>query len=189
LLKTAVALGFRVHSGWAALVALAGPGDAPRVIVRRRVVLADAAIRGAKQPYHTAESIGLPAAVAFLGKCQDATNALALQAIQDCLNELHRYDLAGACVLLASGRPLPDVPSILASHALIHTAEGEFYRAALRQACRARGIRETGMRERDLLPEIGPSGVGAWGKAIGPPWRQDEKLAALAAWRILEGGY
>ena len=186
---TTVALGFRVHSGWAALVALAGPGDSPHVIVRRRVALADASIRGAKQPYHTAEPMPLDAAATFLGKCQEATNTLAIQAIQDCLSELHGYEVAGACVLLASGRPLPDLHAILASHALIHTAEGEFYRAGLREACRQLGLTEIGMRERDLLPEIGPSGVGDLGKAIGPPWRQDEKLAALAAWRILEGGY
>jgi hypothetical protein len=186
---TTVALGFRVHSGWAALVALAGPGDAPRVIVRRRVVLADATIRGAKQPYHTGETMSLDVAATFLDRCREATDALAMRAIQDCLSELHGYEVAGACVLLASGRPLPDLPSILASHALIHTAEGEFYRAALREACRQLGLTEIGMRERDLLPAIGPSGVGDLGKAIGPPWRQDEKLAALAAWRILEGGY
>lgn len=189
MLKPAVALGFRVHSGWAALVALAGPGDSPRVIVRTRIVLTDPAIRGAKQPYHTAEPMPLDAAATFLGRCRAATNALALKAMEDCLRGLHAYEVAGSCVLSASGRPLPDLPAILASHALIHTAEGEFYRAALREACRKVGLRETGMRERELIPEIGPSGVGELGKTLGPPWRQDEKLAALAAWRILEGAY
>ena len=50
-----VAVGFRAHSGWAAVVSLAGPPASPTVVDRRRIELADAAIEGSKQPYHEAE--------------------------------------------------------------------------------------------------------------------------------------
>ena len=43
------ALGFRAHSGGAALVAVAGTIDAPQILERRRIVIADC-----KQPYHAA---------------------------------------------------------------------------------------------------------------------------------------
>jgi hypothetical protein len=97
--------------------------------------------------------------------------------------------------LLASGRPLPALESILASHALIHTAEGELFREALRAACRACGLRVIGVKERDLFTlaaadlgipakRIGEH-VTAMGKTIGPPWRQDEKFAAVAAWMAM----
>ncbi len=36
---TRATLGFRVHSGWAAAVALCGPLDAPVVVDRRRIQL------------------------------------------------------------------------------------------------------------------------------------------------------
>src|SRR5947209_4124817 len=41
-------LGLRAHSGWAALVALAGPADAPQVVDRRRIEMAEG--EEAKQP-------------------------------------------------------------------------------------------------------------------------------------------
>jgi len=52
------ALGFRVHTGWAALVALAGPRTSPRAIARHRIELVD-------DPYmrfcyhHAAENLAL----------------------------------------------------------------------------------------------------------------------------------
>jgi len=50
--STATALGFRVKTGWAAAVLLAGPADAPRVLDSRRVDLCDPAEPDARQPYH-----------------------------------------------------------------------------------------------------------------------------------------
>jgi len=38
------------------------------------------------------------------------------------------YRPVGSALLLASGRPLPKLETILASHALIHTADGEHFR-------------------------------------------------------------
>lgn len=46
------ALGFRAHSGWAAMVALAGALNAPLVVDRRRLELADPHRTGPMQPYH-----------------------------------------------------------------------------------------------------------------------------------------
>src|SRR5581483_9469088 len=103
----------------------------------------------------------------------------------------------GACgILLASGRPLPDLAAILASHALIHTAEGECFRDAIRQTSRERGLHVREVKERDLYgvclaAELRRSRADldrvltAWGKQIGSPWRQDEKFAALVAWLAL----
>src|SRR5205085_934554 len=105
----------------------------------------------------------------------------------DALLKLSDYQVLGACVLLASGRALPGLAGILASHALIHTAEGEFYRDALREACKSCGLHETGVQERKLTGEaaraLGRSGedlqskVAGFGKVLGPPWRQDEKMS------------
>ncbi len=49
-------LGFKAHSGWAALVALGRDKDDLHVIDRRRIELADPADgEWARQPYHAAE--------------------------------------------------------------------------------------------------------------------------------------
>src|SRR5712692_1283563 len=46
------ALGFRVKSGWAAAVLLAGPVESPQLIDRRIVQLCDPTVPESKQPYH-----------------------------------------------------------------------------------------------------------------------------------------
>jgi hypothetical protein len=195
VLKRRAAFGFRAHSGWAAMVALAEPVAAPLVIRQCRFELASGGIAGSLQPYHTAERMPLDEAEVYLQNCSDATAAMAHKALRDALVELTDYQVTGACILLASGRPLPGLASILASHALIHTAEGEFYRAALRKACACCGLPVTGIKEGGLAEEAAQtlgrslsvlqSTLAGFGKFFGPPWRQDEKLATLAAWLVL----
>jgi hypothetical protein len=131
----------------------------------------------------------------YLRHCSDASGAMARKAVRNSVAEISDYEVKGASVLLASGRPLPGLAAILASHATIHTAEGEFYRAALREACACCGLREIGIKERDLMAEaihtLGRSAenlersIAEFGRVVGSPWRQDEKLSALAAWLAL----
>jgi phosphoserine phosphatase len=100
--------------------------------------------------------------------------------------------VTGARLLLASGRPLGKLESILASHALIHAAEGEFFRQALRDASQLCSVPISGTREREALQRGSEilrlpvneleNRLAGLGRVLGPPWRQDEKLAALAAW-------
>src|SRR5262249_7333017 len=104
--------------------------------------------------------------------------------------------LRACCILTASGRALPGLEQVLASHALIHSAEGEFYRDAVCTACETQGIPVQRVRERDLeaateaLPvtrAVRVERLAAWGRLVGSPWRQDEKMAALGAWLALAG--
>jgi hypothetical protein len=180
------AIGVRAHSGWAALVAVAGAPGSVRVLDRRRIVIADPHGRGANQPYHFAERLELQAAEKHLASCAAASERLALAAFQDVVQDLNNYEIAGVAILLASGRPLPSLPDILASHALIHTAEGEFFRQAIRQACERLGISVTGIRERELGEASAlQKEIANLGKIVGPPWTQDQKMAALAAMMVL----
>jgi hypothetical protein len=180
------AIGVRAHSGWAALVAVTGRPGSVRVLDRRRIVIADPQTPGAKQPYHFAEKLELGAAEKHLESCAAVSQRLALSAIGHVVKELKGYEIAGAAVLLASGRQLPSLPDILRSHALIHTAEGEFFRLIVRQACERLGICVTGIREK----ELGEGSalhleIARLGKIVGPPWTQDQKMAALAAMKVL----
>lgn len=190
-------LGFRAHSGWAVLVAVAGPLDNPTIIKRWRIQLTDPLISGSAQPYHAAAEMKIDAAKAFLDRCADVANTLAAAALRDAIAFLidGRHKLAGACVLSGSGRPLPDLATTLRAHALIHTAEGEFFRDALRRACSACHLATVDLKEGELVSqavaELGmpidelKHRVSELGRRIGAPWRQDEKLCAMAGWLVL----
>jgi len=199
MLSTAsqAALGFRVHSGWTALVAVVGPGDAPRVIDRRRLELIDPKARGAQQPYHAAKEMKLADAEAFLKRRSSATLAIATASLRDVVSDLvdKGYELAGACILLGSGRPTGDLAATLRSHAMIHTAEGQFFRNALQNACESCSVPLLGVKEKELVSRatdgirIPPSElhqrICEIGRSIGPPWRHDEKLCTIAGWLML----
>jgi hypothetical protein len=191
------AIGIRVHSGWGALVALAGQRGAEEIIDRRNVVIIDPTGAGVKQPYHYVKEMELRAAERHLAKCAAESGRLALHALDQISTELRDrgFSLAASAILLSSARPLPDLDEILASHALIHTAEGEFFRQAFRQALEHLGIPVTGIRERELddyaQKAFGKAAaaihnrIDAMGRSLGPPWTKDEKTAALAAAIVL----
>jgi len=191
------ALGIRAHSGWAALVALSGSPEAPDVIHRRRIVTADPDIRGSKQPFHAAEPLKLPDAQALIDECTKSTRRLSREALRAAIANLREKDVevVGCGVILGSGRSLPALEAILASHALLHTAEGEFYRQALVEAGEHCGLPVSGVKEREAYERVAEqlhlsadelqSRVAALGRGIGPPWTQDQKYAALVAWLAL----
>lgn len=183
------ALGFRAHSGWAALVAAAGTIDAPHVLARRRIVIADPELRGSKQPYHAASDLPLSLAGELVRNAVESSRALALEAISACVRELRSrgHEVAGCAVLLRSGKPLPELERILSSHAAIHTAEGVMFRDVLVWAAKSYGLPVSGVREKSL-DAASLERIGSLGKAIGPPWTQDQKYATVAALIMLADG-
>jgi hypothetical protein len=191
------ALGFRVHSGWAAAVVLCGPLDAPVVVDRRKIQLVKIFSYTFRQPYHTAEKMQRQDAIKFIRGVQSDAKRLALSALRSLQTDLAEVDfkLARSALLLASGRALPALEQILASHALIHTADGELFRDSLRAACARFNLPVQGIREKELFataskafgvqPAALKHRIAAFGKSLGPPWSQDEKFAALGAWLSL----
>ena len=178
-------------------MAVSNSAGTVEVIDRRRVAITSPGTPGANQPYHFAENLELPEAEKFLGNCFAASKRLAMAAIRDVVGELHgrQYRVVGSAVLLASGRPLPPLSKILASHALIHAAEGEFFREAFSKACEGLDLSVTGFRERNLdecvQTTFGKAATRMWqqistlGRSLGPPWTKDQKTAALAALVLL----
>ena len=193
-----VAFGLRAHSGWAVLVALGGRPSAPFVVDRRRLTLCDGSFP--RQPYHAAENLPAAKAQALVSRSLETAHRLARETVAAAVKDrrVAGHDVAGCGLLLGSGRPLPaELRAILASHPLIHTAEGRMYREALRVGCERAGIAVVGLREREiettactrlkLQSAALQAQVKALGKPLGPPWSQDEKLASLAAWLVLIG--
>ena len=195
-MKTA-ALGFRVHSGWTALIAIALEKNQPIVLVRQRPHLVATFSYTFRQPYHTAEKMTLDEAELFLDQQRKESRRLALEAIRSAQSEVTQqgFEITRAALLLASGRPLPELPKILASHSIIHTADGEFFREALFHACTRANLLMTKIKDRELLATASKSlrrnpatltrFINNLGKPLGSPWTQDEKFATLAAWLAL----
>jgi hypothetical protein len=169
----------------------------PVVLIRRKLQLVKIFSYTFRQPYHTAEKIPIGDAIKFVRDVEKESRELALAGIREAQQELADldYKVSGLGLLLASGRKLPKLDRILASHALIHTADGELFRDSLRHACVRCKLRVTATKERDLF-EAGSKAlrlrsdvltrlIAALGKSLGPPWTQDEKFAALAAWLTL----
>lgn len=157
-----------------------GSIEDPGVLGRRRIVIADPNIPGSKQPFHAAEGLPIEQADVLIRKCRERSLELAIKAVRDLTTDGH---VVAAAFLFASGRPLPALEAILRSHAAIHTAEGEFFRGVLVEASEACGLSVAKIRERDIRDL--PPHISALGKALGPPWTQDEKLASVAAWKAL----
>jgi len=187
-----------MHSGWGVLVAVSGHADSPALVDRRRIVVMDPGTPGGKQPYHHAAELSSEKAEQHIAKCMALSETMAQEAITQVFAELSKrnYRVASAAVLMAAGRSLPSLSQILASHPLIHTAEGEFFRKSVIGACEKLQIRVTQIREREL-EERAKSAYGknaaqvsrkisAMGSVIGPPWTADHKAATLAALFTLE---
>src|SRR5712664_80874 len=147
------AVGFRVHSGWAALVAVCLERGAPVILARQRVHLVDTFTYEFRQPYHTAEKMLLGQAREFISRMQAEARRLAYRAMRELESRTPEQGvkLTRCGLLLSSGKPLPTLEKILASHALIHTADGELFREAILQASARCGLRDFRIREKELL--------------------------------------
>jgi type IV secretory pathway protease TraF len=193
------ALGFRAHSGWAAAVALAGSPRSPEVVDRRRIVLIEPGSPGGVQPYHAARAMDLPKAQEFIKRVIEAINSsasLAIRAFAEAIS-VSGHDVACCGIVLASGRALPSLEATLRSHAMVHAAEGELYRAAIARAAKNLKWRCVRVPERDLyklaakhLHSTEPKlklRITEMGRSLGSPWSADEKSATLVAWLALTG--
>ena len=188
------AIGFRAHSGWSAAVVVFLEKGKPVVAARKRVQLVDTFTYDFRQPYHTAKKMGVEDGRKFILRMRAEARRLTYRAFQQVQRELKEQGLhlrrVGLC--LASGRELPELEKILASHALIHTADGELFRGALAEAGERCRLSVMKIREKELLERAGevlrlkPEKVlriaTEAGRGMGAPWSQDEKFAMVAAW-------
>lgn len=146
----------------------------------------DAGRAGAGSGFHAAAGLPPPEAEALVRRAVDAVTETAGRRLAEVCAELGA-DSGGpdAVAVVVGDFPVPEsVPAILASHTLMHAAEGQLYRDALLDAADAAGLRATGVSAKvasaRLAGDLGDV-VRAVGAAAGPPWRKEHKLAAVAA--------
>jgi len=179
------------------MVAVGLEKGAPVVLARQRAHLVRTFTYEFRQPYHTAVKMPLDKARDFVSGMQSEARRLAHRAILGLQSELQTqgFRLNSGALILASGKPLPDLENILASHALIHTADGELFREAIVHASAGAGLALGYVKERELLDRAGQAfrmksaalleQVTELGRPLRAPWSQDEKYATLAAWLAL----
>ena len=186
------ALGFSVHSGWTALVAVAFEERVPLLLLRERPHLVKTFTFEFRQPYHTAKKKPLGKARDFIAQVRADAGALADHAIEAGRASLQTlgYELKSSGLLASSAKALPELPRILASHALIHTADGELFREALLDACKRHRLLALTIKESEIHARAADTlqlssaeiegRLAALGRLHGSPWTRDEKLATLA---------
>lgn len=187
-------LGFRPHTYWTAAVALGGKARAPRVLERRRIEFATGNERFA---FHQAAEGPIEAAEAFIEGVRLATTTHAVREIGGLIADLEGAGLAVRTAVAPAANPrCPDrLEDILRSHSSIHTAEGNFYRQVVADACAELGLEVRRVAEKALPGAVSEAlridaavleeRLKAMGAALGPPWSVDQKLAVQAAWTAL----
>lgn len=193
--QPAAAVGAVEHGNSVVLVTVAGGG---RLLDRRRVDLTTGL---PTHPYHHegawavgryrdspwAREVSLPEAVALVGRVQEA----AARGARECLEALSAsMHVAIGCVAIRACPPLPaTIEARIADNRAQVVADSVMYRQALAAAAVERGWR-VAWYERDRVfaeaaKALGRRDIdavlGAMGRAAGPPWQANHKLAAAAA--------
>jgi hypothetical protein len=162
------------------------------VVCRRWVDLAPGRLQPAL--YHAARSLDQAQAADQVRAGTEAARAAADRALATVVAELgsSHNRVVMSCVLVGALRIPASLPDVLASHALLHAAEGALFREAVMSASEMLGLKVTPIPERELWhlaeahlgfpPPALEARLRALGQAVGPPWGKDQKLAALAAW-------
>jgi hypothetical protein len=197
-MKSALAaVGFRVKSGWATAILLAGPADSPRVLERRAIDLCDPAVPGSAQPYHAVMGATAGEAPTVEEHLCKVVNDATLRSVGDFLRDCHQagHDVRGAGVVVGS---VIDPATVRNDHIRAHALEGRLFRTALEGALRASGLSCSVLVERSAYANaaavLGHSEtdlkrlVADLGRPVAGPWRADEKTATLAAWLALKTG-
>jgi hypothetical protein len=197
-MATRAALGFKLHTGWAILVAVAGQPGEIKVLFRGRIELLPFDESVPRFVYHKAAELPLSQATALVKRVREASQKAARLAIKDVLRDLDSRGVkAAVCGVLSGSTPVPDdLSRILRSHPLIHAAEGALFQQAIFSACESCGLAVTTVRER----EVWSRAAAAWGladaelrkqmdalrKSVGAPWSADHKSAAAMALLVLK---
>jgi hypothetical protein len=163
------AIGISIHTGWGACVVVGGSLQKPEIVANEVIeILGDSE----RFCFHMAAEMERRAAEKWIARIREKAIANARRALAPLLARG-----ASVCAIVAKAADARDLDEVLASHPRIHTAEGCFFRDVLRDACSI---------PVHLVPpaSLDPSRVG---KLARPPWGRDQKLAALAAWTVMNG--
>lgn len=183
-------LGFRVKSGWAAVVLVSGPKSAPQLLDSRIIDLSDPAVPESRQPYHA----GFGTAQSDTSKVDRLVRGIerfSQQALARLLGEWRAGRTVRAAGVVVPS--LTDPATIASPHMRAHASEGRLFRTVVIDGLEQCGVGVRVILERDVYALLGKAlrrpatrvkaQVTALGDAAGR-WRAEQKVAAAAAWLI-----
>lgn len=179
-----VAVGLVPHTGWAWLVRVEGSRRTPRATARARLVACDV-LEG--ELYHLAAE--------HEGDRDPFLASRRAQAVVQARGALEpQLEGVSAVIVVGKQTALPPLERVLASHPLIHGAEGELWRAIFAEASASAGARvcrtEAAVVRAALERTPGASSIEAFlasaKRSLGSPWSREPQDAALAAWSALD---
>ena len=191
-----VAIGLRAKTARAIAVVLGGASDAPVVLKKFEMTLADPKVPATAQPYHEVMDLPWEESEKAVRKSARAIEAIARKALAQLIKELEAADMkvAGVGIVGAKDKDLARIGNF---HIRAHAAEGVLFRRVLDLAADTNSLtrRTFSDREFDELTKNELGGEGAilkrklndLGRSLPAPWRTDEKQAATAAWLVLHG--
>ena len=192
-MSIAAALGFKLHTGWAVLIAVTGTPAKFEVLLRQRIELLPPGGSIPRFVYHQAAESSLTQAAKLIQQAESAACDAARVAVGDALDHLRSVGVAVKAAGIASAsKPAPtDLATVLCSHPMIHTAEAALFRGAVIAACEDHRLAVISVREREVsakaaiacsLKEAGlRKRVEDLRKSVGAPWGSDQKTAAAYA--------
>lgn len=182
-MKMAVVVGVADHCGWAVLVTTA-PGGI--MIDRRRVELVEKSLP--KLPHHhECQRLPLKKAIELVERVRSSANVCATKCLEE-LTAVISVQITGIAI-----RKCPVLPQTIeeriTNYRAQNVADTVMYRHALADAAKSRGWSISWYDSRLAFTDAGrilgqddiQDFLGKVGKSVGPPWRQDHRVAMAAA--------
>jgi hypothetical protein len=192
-MANAAGIGFKLHTGWAVLVAVKETSSKFDVLLRRRIELLPPGDSIPRFVYHHAAELSLTQATKVIQQAETAACEAARLAVSDALDHLRLLGVTVKAAGIASAsKPAPtDLTAVLQYHPMIHTAEAALFRRAITAACEDRQLAVVSAREREVWARAASAArlkeaalrkrIEDLRKSVGAPWGADQKTATAYA--------
>jgi hypothetical protein len=182
--------GFRVKSGWAAVVVMRGTGSIPVVLLSGTVQLSDPSVPETTQPYHDGRGVLEEDEGAMANRGQLIVESTH-RSIVDLVTRMKDagLDFREAGIVVGS---MNDPERISNPHIRAHALEGRLFWKTLEDELAIHFVGCQSFLEKEILRHgesiLGVGDLKATLTVMGNhrhPWKAEQKLASLAAWIVL----
>ena len=189
-----VSIGLRAKTGRAIVVALGGTHESPIVLLKTEIKLVDPKDPATGQPYHGVLELPFAHWERAVSKPAKAIVRVATKALANLIAELtaNGHKVVGVGVV---GAPDRDLARIGNPHIRAHAAEGVLFRRVLEIGAESNGLKWQSFSDREFDGAVAMRLSANYSRikqrlddlrqSVSPPWRADEKQAAMAAWIVL----
>lgn len=191
------ALGFRIKSGWAAVVLLTKSANSLQLLDVSRVELSDPRLPETRQPYHAAMG-KFETDLRKVNRRERVVRCISQQSVAALLNGYRQRGFRIRRAALVVGSQI-DPASVANPHIRAHASEGRLFRDVIQEVLQEHGIRTDVLLERDAYARVATrlrqssddvrcaiQNLGRFTAAVAGSWRAEQKLAVLGALFVLK---